>query len=365
VNAQREVVWGKLVSSLEMAGDQTYPPDIHVAYFIGETVASYPCDSDGIKLASLIHQDGPVDLGNGLVVTCGFSQRPANARNDYNNYFDKMAAYVGMLQAEAQVIDSAISYRDFPPIETHPDDSVFRYTDSATTRARIGAVVDRIRGQRIAIVGLGGSGSYILDAVAKTPVAEIHLFDDDTLLSHNAFRAPGAATLEQLNARPLKVEHHRATYDAMHRFVFAHPERATAANANRLVDFDFVFISMDASPDKLAVFQTLQQSGVPFADTGMGIYQRGTSIGGILRTSFSSPNQADPAWINNDSEIAFVDTGDDDYDQNIQIAELNMLNASLAVIMWKKHFGFYFDFEHERSSKFTIDGNHMQNEVPA
>jgi hypothetical protein len=37
---------------------------------------------------------------------------------------------------------------------------------------------------------------------------------------------------------------------------------------------------------------------------------------------------------------------DDDYTRNIQIAELNALNAVLAVIRWKKHVGFYGDIEH-------------------
>jgi tRNA A37 threonylcarbamoyladenosine dehydratase len=45
---------------------------------------------------------------------------------------------------------------------------------------------------------MGGTGSYILDLVAKTAVMEIHLFDGDDFNQHNAFRAPGAASLEDL-----------------------------------------------------------------------------------------------------------------------------------------------------------------------
>lgn len=354
--------WGFLATTLELAGDQTVRPDIHVVWFIGETVDDFPCSSEGIRLDRLIHQPGPYDLGQGLVATCGFSQRPANARNDYEDYYEKMSTYVGMLQAEAQAIKGDISYKDHPPIESGDDDSVFRYQDSATTRARIGAVVDKIRGQRIAIVGLGGSGSYVLDAVAKTPVAEIHLFDDDTLLTHNAFRSPGAATLEQLNAQPLKVNHHQQTYDAMHKHVVAHPKRITADNVSELIGFDFVFVSVDASPEKRAMFEALQVAGVAFVDTGMGIYQTGSSIGGLVRTSLSAPNQEDPAWMTRSGETSFSDDGEDDYRQNIQIAELNMLNAALAVIAWKKHFGFYLDFEYERTSNYAIDGNHLLNE---
>jgi hypothetical protein len=52
-----------------------------------------------------------------------------------------------------------------------------------------------------------------------------------------------------------------------------------------------------------------------------------------------------------------VHDGDDDYDTNIQIAELNALNATFAVIRWKKWCGFYADLEHEHHSVYTITTN--------
>jgi hypothetical protein len=54
--------------------------------------------------------------------------------------------------------------------------------------------------------------------------------------------------------------------------------------------------------------------------------------------------------------------GEDDYSSNIQIADLNALNATLAVIRWKKHFGFYRDLDREHHSTYTIDGNMLTNE---
>ena len=52
---------------------------------------------------------------------------------------------------------------------------------------------------------------------------------------------------------------------------------------------------------------------------------------------------------------------DNDYSRNIQVAELNALNAALAVIKWKKFLGFYIDIEQEHSSYYQIDGNHIVN----
>ena len=62
-------------------------------------------------------------------------------------------------------------------------------------------VQDRIRGQSIAIIGLGGTGAYILDLVAKTPVKGIHLLDSDYIEWHNFIRAPGAPTAEEIESR--------------------------------------------------------------------------------------------------------------------------------------------------------------------
>jgi hypothetical protein len=53
---------------------------------------------------------------------------------------------------------------------------------------------------------------------------------------------------------------------------------------------------------------------------------------------------------------------ENDYSHNIQIAELNALNAALAVIKWKKLCGFYQDLEREHCSVYTINGNHIANE---
>jgi hypothetical protein len=50
------------------------------------------------------------------------------------------------------------------------------------------------------------------------------------------------------------------------------------------------------------------------------------------------------------------------YDLNIQIAELNALNAALAVIKWKKLCGFYVDDTFEHHSLYVVNGNAMINE---
>jgi hypothetical protein len=41
---------------------------------------------------------------------------------------------------------------------------------------------------------------------------------------------------------------------------------------------------------------------------------------------------------------------------------VNMLNASLAVIKWKKLAGFYVDYEREHHTTYTLSGNMLLSE---
>jgi len=45
---------------------------------------------------------------------------------------------------------------------------------------------------------------------------------------------------------------------------------------------------------------------------------------------------------------------ENEYDKNIQIADLNALNAALAVVAWKKLLGFYHEAPRMHYSTYTI-----------
>ncbi len=109
-----------------------------------------------------------------------------------------MTCYVEMISAPARSLDPSVKATTLRVIEVEPEEPVFHYLDTNPSRAEINAVSDKLKGHKIGIVGLGGTGSYVLDLVAKTPAEEIHLFDGDEFAQHNAFRAPGAPSLDQL-----------------------------------------------------------------------------------------------------------------------------------------------------------------------
>src|SRR4029077_11734864 len=130
-----------------------------------------------------------------------------------------------------------------PVAAADEEETVFKYIDTSSTRAEIGAVTAKLATvKKVAIVGVGRTGSYVLDLVAKTPVREIHLFDGDEFLQHNAFRSPGAASLEELVAKPKKVEYSHQHYSRMHRGLVPHAYGLDATNAAELQGMAFVFL---------------------------------------------------------------------------------------------------------------------------
>jgi len=226
-------------------------------------------------------------LAPDLAVDWVFSSKPVPT-GAYADYHEKMRAYVRILGGHARAIDPSATAQTHAVIEADPDESVFHYLDTATSRAGIGVAAEKLALERVAIVGTGGTGSYVLDLVAKTEVREIHLFDGDDFLSHNAFRAPGAASLEALRARPKKVTHLADQYAAMRRGVIPHPYDIGGSNVAELGEMDFVFLCLDPRPAKRVIVETLEQCGVPFIDGGRGVELLEGSLRGTLRVTMST-----------------------------------------------------------------------------
>jgi hypothetical protein len=235
------------------------------------------------------------------------------------------------------------------------DDSVFNYIDTASSRAGISVVTDKLKVAKIAIVGLGGSGSYILDYLAKTPVGEIHLYDKDGFYQHNAFRSPGAPSVADLERKLSKVEHFAQIYAGMRNGIVAHDCLIDETNVAELREMSFVFIAADSGTAKRLISSKLVEFGIPFVDVGMGLWERDGRIGGNVRTTAATPAKND--HLQRRISSAAEADGDDVYAQNIQIAELNALNAALAVIKWKQIVGFYADDEHEHNATYVVGGN--------
>jgi hypothetical protein len=352
VDSKGHIHRGTLVSELTISGETAAAPGTHVVYFAGE----FPCHKDGTPIAQLLHTSGNQDLGNSLVVNHSFSNKPPQG---YPNYYEKMKRYIEIISHPAQAIDGNVTARIYPAVASADEESVFTYLDTASSRAGITAAMTKLEIGKVGIVGVGGTGSYVLDFVSKTPVKEIHLFDGDKFLNHNAFRSPGAAGLEDLMAAPLKVDYLKGRYSKMHRGIVSHAVYLDASTVDQLLDMDFVFLCLDKGEPKRLLIERLEAKGTRFIDVGMGVTLVDGSLLGHLRVTTSTPQKRDHVR----RRVQFADDGaDDEYSQNIQIADLNALNAALAVIKWKKLFGFYYDPDQEHHCTYTLSGNRLNNE---
>lgn len=352
VDCKRQVKSGSLISTLNLAGEVTKAPDTHVIHFDGD----YPCRQDGTPITGIFNSSNQVVLGNGLTAKHTFSSKPASG--SYPDYYEKMKTYANILSGPAAVLQPGLTAKVFRTPEEE-EDSMFNYTETASDRVGIGALTGLLATEKIGIFGLGGTGSYVLDFVAKTPVREIRLFDGDEFLQHNAFRAPGAPSIEQLREAPMKVAYLKAIYSRMHRGIVAHSVSIGAENLHLIDGITFGFLCMDAGSQKQLIVEKLESLGLPFVDVGMGLELINGSLGGILRVTASTQSFRDHV---HQGRIPFAGGGEDDiYSSNIQVADLNAMNAVLAVIKWKKIRGFYRDLEHEHHCTYTTDGNMLLN----
>lgn len=138
----------------------------------------------------------------------------------------------------------------------------------------------------------------------------------------------------------------------MHGGIIDHPVYVDASNVEELRSMDFVFITMDSGPAKKLIVLALLKFGMSFVDVGMGINMHDQSLAGNIRVTTCTEKKNDHL----EGQISFASgAGPNEYDQNIQIAELNALNAALAVIRWKKYLSFYRDFKGEHSTVYSID----------
>ena len=347
LNDKKELQRGVLVSQLSLNGDKTIKPETHVAYFIGE----YPCDVQGKHLRMIVQKDRR-ELVSGVTYDCTMS-----AKDDYTDHYEKITRYLKHLCNPVEQLFPDVGAKTYEFIEYDSEDSVFQYVDTNSSRAMIHPITAKLSGQKIGIVGLGGTGSYILDFIAKCPVDEIHLFDGDNFLQHNAFRAPWATPKSVFFEHLKKTDYYKSQYSNMHRHIHSHPYALTSSNIQELDNMSFVFLAIDPSDDKAAILKYLEEKNIPFIHCGISLTEIDQKIKGQIKTTTRVKDGGNnySKWISNVKQ-------DNIYDQNIQIAELNAMNAVFAVIKWKKLFGVYHDLEQEMYQSYTIYTNETINE---
>ena len=352
LNSQKEIKSGILVMSLTDAGNIAIKPKDHTAFFVGE----HPCNIDGSIVTSLVNSPQNTKLFGDITSDFYLSCHPDG--RTYSDFYDKVSTYVNIISSPALNFNKDTCAKLKKPILVHEDDSPFVYMDTNASRSNIAFMNKLFSPLKIAIVGVGGTGSYLLDFIAKTPVSEIHLFDADVFNSHNAFRAPGAASVDELNAQPSKVEYLGRKYSKMHKRIICHNEYITRDNIEILKTMSYVFLSIDSVDVRNEISKYIIDSGLSFIDSGLGINLSDNKLSGLVRITSGFPGH----YSHLKEAFRGIDIKDDVYESNIQIAELNAFAAIQAIIKWKKLIGFYRDSFNEKNSVYSIDDNDIYND---
>jgi hypothetical protein len=332
LDSERRRHIGAIVAKLVFIDKVRVQQDNHQIYFAG----SHPCGLDGQPIPNL--GGGPANITlskTDVVVERSFSNKP---NGGFANFFDKIEHYARVISGPAIALHGG-SMLTFAADTDVASDTVFKFHDTLTSRAEIGDLATLFKDEVIAIIGLGGTGCYVLDYMVKTPVKEIRGFDGDAYHVHNAFRSPGR--LDETDLGKTKAEVYQRRYENFRSGLTLSQKHIDATSAADFSGVTFAFVCVDKGSARAEIFDLLVSLRIPFIDVGMGLNRKQGALAGMLRTTYYS--------LENGSELRklqlaeMADNPEDIYRRGIQISELNALNACFAVIRYKQSRGFYVD----------------------
>lgn len=331
---------GAFVSKLVFIDQNRVKQEDHQIFFAG----SVPYNLDDKPISNLGGGATQLALSSNskdVVVERSFSNKPRvnGVLTGFNDFFEKIESYATVISGPAMEKYDKSPYT-FRIVEPANEDSVFKFQDTLTSRAEITDLTVNFKNDVIAVIGLGGTGAYVLDFIVKTPVKEIRAFDLDPYYVHNAFRSPGR--LQENELGKLKVEVLGARYENFRYGLKTEAKFIDATSQDELNGVTFAFVCVDKGTSRAGIIDLLTSMKIPFIDVGMGLNRKDGKIKGMIRTSYFSTDEAQIS--EGKSRIPLTDNPDNVYKTNIQIGELNALNACLAVIRYKQLRGFYMEF---------------------
>lgn len=343
LDMDKNLQWGAIVSILVFTDQQHVKQQDHQIFFCG----GHPCELDGSSIRNL--GGGPTNLrlaSEDLVVQRSFSNKP---NGGFKDWFEKIESYVTIICGPAMELydTNPLTFR----VCEDAGKSVFKFRDTMTSRAEIGDLASNLEEDKIAIIGLGGTGSYLLDFLVKTPVMEIHGFDGDWYHVHNSFRSPGMLDADELGKR--KSEVYQKRYEGFRDGIFIQNKYILSDSNKDLEGITFAFVCVDKGTARSEIINLLIEMKIPFIDVGMGLNRDRDPISGTIRTTYFSKESGQN--VLDKQFVPLTDLPDDIYKNNIQISELNALNACLAIMKYKQLRGFYADDRDFYHMLFTLD----------
>lgn len=338
---------GVIVAKLDFVDEFHVVQTDHQVFFAGDI--PHGLDKEPIKNLA----GGPLEIPLSESITDfkiqrSFSNKPI-VGGKFADFFEKIESYVSIISGPAMHIHDVTPYT-FRVIKDISSDSVFKFSDTLTSRAEISDIVRKFKDDVIAIIGLGGTGSYVLDYIVKTPVKEIRAFDFDSFHVHNSYRSPGR--LDESELGKTKSEVYSLRYNNFRMGLSFNNKKLDKTCVDDLEGVTFAFVCVDSGSSRKEIFELLLSMKIPFIDVGMGLLRNNDLLNGMLRMTYFSLEDGEK--IKEKNIINMSDNPDDIYKSNIQISELNALNASFAVIKFKQFRKFYAEELPNYNSLFEI-----------
>ncbi len=347
---EKQLNWGAIVCKLDFVDETSVRQDNHQIWFAGGS----PHGLDGKPIPLLGDASATLPLGEcskDVIVERRFSNKPKSGA--FADHYEKVDSYVAIISGPA-MSDGVDPYR-FRAVEVANPHPVFKLQDTLTSRAGIGDLNGAFSEDVVAIVGLGGTGSYVLDFLARTPVKEVRLFDGDEYHVHNAFRSPGRLAEGDLGRKKAAVYAER--FEGFRHGVSYEATNIDSENGHLLDGVSLAFVCVDKGSARKEIHSQLRSRSISYIDVGMGLRRKGGKLRGMCRTTlYQGGTNLEP--VDALGLVQLVDGPDDEYKENIQVAELNALNAALAIIRYKQLRGFYADDVDAFNLLFSVSDYH-------
>ncbi|ELO1777440.1 ThiF family adenylyltransferase [Vibrio fluvialis] len=356
LDANGDLQIGAIVAKLKFINNDRFEQNNHQIYFAGEM----PYGLDGKQLPNLANRPDSITLSplnSDVVVQRSFSNKPKRA-GKYTDHFHKIETYIAMISGPAMTKFNVTPYT-FRVCEQSLDDPIFKFRDTLTSRANLNDLSEKLSNEVVAIIGLGGTGSYVLDFIIKTPVREVRGYDGDFYHVHNSYRSPGR--LDESDLGQLKSTVFRERYQNFRHGLSIKNMYIDASTSEELQGVTFAFVCVDNGDSRKEIFDVLVEREIPFIDVGLGLKRSvNESLTGMMRTTYFSKENAEKVRSKkcaNESEDP-----NNLYKANVQISELNALNACLAVLRYKQLKGFYYSNSDFFDIRFNISSFLMVGE---
>lgn len=342
--------------NLDPDGRVRVAPINHQMYFIGKQ----PYDDKGrILFGGAGANATPLFDGKSSSFYWSWKQKDsAGNMQQYPNLYEKFSDYATYISGPAEA--TFVEYRITPFVGVAQVEATcpFPFEDMNSARANLGELDKLVESDSIAIIGAGGTGSYIFDLVSKTRVQKVKLFDYDVFDLHNAFRIPGATDREELGQPKVSVIEER--YRGWHSGTKVFEAKLNSQSKAYLDGVTFAFLAVDKIGPRRDIAKLLRSMGIPFIVVGMGIHHGTPGLTGMVDTTLIDEKTAPSVF----EEIAGEQLVDlpDEYQKNIQTVELNALNAAMAVFMYKKYRGYYASGRSVYQASFTTSSMQLDRE---